>query len=112
MKNYLNKYSVQKVFSENFYYYEFKSDFGSAKVYFWFFENKVTLDDFEVHQKRMGFGKELFTDILNFLVSLNISELSISSKNTEEAQLFWKKMTNFSYSHKMVENTIDIKKLF
>ena len=60
----------------------------------------------------MGFGKELFTDILNFLVSLNISELSISSKNTEEAQLFWKKMTNFSYSHKMVENTIDIKKLF
>ena len=110
MKNYFNKYSIEKVFSENFYYYEFKSDFGSAKVYFWFFENKVTLDDFEVHQKRMGFGKELFTDILNFLVSLNISELSISSKNTEEAQLFWKKMTNFSYSHKMVENTIDIKK--
>lgn len=112
MKNYLNKYSVQKVFSENFYYYDFKSDFGSAKIYFWFFENKVTLDDFEVNQKRMGFGKELFIDLLEFLIQSNVKKLSISSRNTEEAQLFWKKMTNFSYSHKIIENTIDVKETF
>ena len=109
MKNYLNKYSVQKVFSENFYYYDFKSDFGSAKIYFWFFENKVTLDDFDVNQKRMGFGKELFIDLLEFLVQSNVKKLSISSRNTEEAQLFWKKMTNFPYSYHKIENTIDIK---
>lgn len=112
MKNYLNKYSVQKVFSENFYYYDFKSDFGSAKIYFWFFENKVTLDDFEVNQKRMGFGKELFIDLLEFLIQSNVKKLSISSRNTEESQLFWKKMTNFSYSHKIIENTIDVKETF
>ena len=112
MKNYLNKYSVKKVFSENFYYYDFKSDFGSAKIYFWFFENKVTLDDFEVNQKRMGFGKELFIDLLEFLIQSNVKKLSISSRNTEEAQLFWKKMTNFSYSHKIIENTIDVKETF
>ena len=55
------------------------------------------------------FGKELFIDLLEFLVQSNVKKLSISSRNTEEAQLFWKKMTNFPYSYHKIENTIDPK---
>lgn len=59
--------NIQKEFFENFYCVHFTSNVAQAQVFFWFFENKVTIEDFHVFEKRHGYGKALFEHILDFL---------------------------------------------
>lgn len=103
-------YSVEKVYSENFYYWQFSNHFASAKVYFWIFENKVSIEDFEVFQKRKKHGTKLFIYILKFLSRRGIHHFYISSRPTEEAQLFWTHMTEQQFTAEHFDNLIDTKK--
>lgn len=103
-------YSFEKVYSENFYYWHFTSKNATAKVYFWIFENKVTLEDFQVLTKRKGYGTQLFLYILKFLYRRGIKSFFISSMPTKEAQSFWKKMTNEDFTVNKPDRLIYIKK--
>lgn len=103
-------YSFEKVYSENFYYWHFKSKNSTAKVYFWIFENKVTLEDFQVLTKRKGYGTQLFLYVLKFLYRRGVKSFFISSRPTKEAQYFWKKMTNEEFTTNTPDKLIYIKK--
>lgn len=102
-------YSLEKVYSENFYYWQFNNEFSSAKVYFWFFEKKVTLEDFEVFHKRKGYGTNLFKYLLNYLYSHGIEQIHISSRLSEEAQSFWTQMTGKAFTPQNSNHVIETK---
>lgn len=91
-------YKIEKKYSENFYYWSFTSDFVIAKVYYWFFENKFSLEEFYVLEKRKGHGKKAFNFILYFLKKEGVLSFFVSSRNTLEAQSFWKKLTGHNYN--------------
>ena len=103
------KINIEKKFSQNFYFIHFKSDVATAKLYFWFFENKVTLDDFEVFEKRHYHGVSLFVYILQYLEKIGVTSLSISSRDSSEAQKFWKELTQKEYTSHQFEQIINIK---
>lgn len=104
-----NLYTLEKVYSENFYYWHFSNKHATAKVYFWIFENKVSIEDFQVFQKRKHYGTKLFIYILKFLLRRGIHNFYISSRNTQEAQLFWKNMTSQEFNAQKFDNLIQTK---
>lgn len=100
---------IDKEFSENFYCLNFSSPFGEAQVFFWFFENKVTIENFKIFEKRHGYGKELYQHILHFLDKIKIQHVFIVSRDSEEAYGFWSNVTQLNYSEKQHEHKIHVK---
>lgn len=99
-------FKIDKIYSENFYYWHLTNEFATAKVYFWFFENKVTLEDFQVFQKRKNYGTKTFKYILQFLKKEGIDSFFLSSRNTKEAQSFWHKLTGHTYNSRNYDHTV------
>lgn len=100
VNHYLVKYmilKIEKIEYENFHYWNFSSEVITAKVYYWFFEDKFTLEEFQVKEKRKGYGTQGFKFILEFLKEEGVFSFFLSSRDTKEAQLFWKKLTGHNY---------------
>lgn len=65
--------------------------------------------EFEVHVKRCGHGREMYTHICEYLRTKKAAtRIQITSEDTPEALAFWSRMTGRRFSANTTTHTVDL----